>query len=226
MPLTKFNEWVEEKNLLKEAMDNPLLTMQQEEGDKVYFGIHDLDRYYKIHNTIPPLEFADIMDKTGEVSEVDPVDCKVSVVVDKDPYHFGYHNLESKFQRDRRKKKGEKAILKIASDCLIDVSHLIDGEHKVWLMVDSKTKYQSALMKQIRRKEMRSYMDKETADGIYHLDDSGNELDLGFESGYEFKNREVEPFFRFNPTFDPSVQKNESSWKYHLDTKNYNYYPE
>jgi hypothetical protein len=224
MGLADFNGWVTERKLLQEAIDNPLLDMKQQEGDKVYFGIHDLDRYYKAHGGIPSLEFADIMDKTGEISDVDPVECDVLVSVPKDPFHFGYHALENKSQRDRRKKKGEN--VKIPASSLIDISHLIDGEHKVWLVVDSKTKYQSGLMKQIRKKEMKSFMDKEIADTNFVLDDNDEPLDLGIEVGYEFMNREVEPYYQFKPTFDPSVHKHESSWKYHLDTKRYNYYPE
>jgi hypothetical protein len=223
MTLDNFNGWIEQKRLLQEAIDNPLLDMKQQEGDKVYFGIHDLDRYYKTHNGIPSLEFADIMDKTGDIKEVDPVERYVFVSVSKDPYNFGYHNLENKSQRDRRKKRGEN--VKLIASSLIDISHLIDGEHTVWLVVDNKTKYQSGLMKQIRRKEMRSYMDKEADEIDYMIDDTDNPLDLGFEVGYKMKNREVEPYYQFNG-FDPSVQKNESSWKYHIDTKKYDYYPE
>ena len=226
MTLANFNRWIEQKRLLQEAIDNPLLDMKQEEGDKVYFGIHDLDRYYKVHNGIPSLEYADIMDKAGEITEVDPVESNVLVSVSKDPFHFGYHNLENKSQRDRRKKRGEN--VKLPASSLIDISHLIDGEHKVWLVVDSKTKYQSGLMKQIRRKEMRSYMDKEAGEVKYMLDDEDNPLDLGIEVGYKMSNREVEPYYQFNnkPLFDPSIQKTESSWKYHSDTKKYDYYPE
>lgn len=223
MALADFNKWVEEKQLLQEAIDNPLLDMKQEEGDKVYFGIHDLSRYYKTHGCIPPLDFADIMDKSGEISDVDPVDSTVLVSVEKDPFHFGYHNLESKSQRDRRNKKG--GMIKIAASSLSDISHLINSEYTVWLVIDQKTKYQDGLMKQIRRKEMRSYMDKEAAANIYQLDDTDNPLDLGVDVGYEMKNREVTPYYNFRG-FDPSIHKNESSWKYHLDNRKYNYYPE
>ena len=224
MTLANFYNWIEEKRLLQEAIDNPLLDMKQQDGDKVYFGIHDLDRYYKVHGSIPSLEFADIMNKTGEISDTDPVDSTVLVSISKDPFQFGYHNLETKSQRDRRNKRKEGLKLPIGS--LIDISHLIDGEHKVWLVVDQKTKYQSGLMKQIRKKEMRSYMDKEAAANVYELDDTENPLDLGIDVGYKFKNREIEPYYQFKPSFNPSVQANESCWKYHLDTKRYDYYPE
>ena len=224
MSLSNFNIWIGQKRLYQESIDNPLLDMKQEEGDKVYFGIHDLDRYYKIHNGIPSLEYADIMDKTGEIKEIDPIECNVFVSVEKDPFNFGYHNLENKSQRDRRKKRGEN--VKISGSCLIDISHLIDGEHKVWLVVDNKTKYQSGLMKQIRRKEMKSYMDREESEIKYMLDDEGNELNLGVDVGYKMKNREVEPYYKYQSSFDPSIHKNESCWKYHMDNKKYNYYPE
>jgi len=224
MALADFNRWINEKKLLREATDNPLLDMTQQEGDKVYFGIHDLDRYYKTHGGIPSLEFADIMNKCGEITETDPVESDVFVSVPKDPFHFGYHALENKSQRDRRKKRGDN--VKIPASSLIDISHLIDGEHKVWLVVDGKTKYQSGLMKQIRKKEMKSYMDKEIANTNFVLDDEDNPLDLGIEVGYKFMNREVEPFYQFTSSFDPSIQKHESSWKYHLDNKKYDYYPE
>lgn len=226
MALTSFHGWVEEKRMFQEYADNPLLDMKQQEGDKVYFGIHDLDRYYKTHGSIPSLEFADIMDKAGEISDVDPVDSKVLVLAPKDPYQFGYHNLESKSQRNRRKKRDDgKADVKIPVDCLIDVSHLIDGEHKVWLVVDQKTKYQAGLMKQIRRREMRAYMDADTQSGVYALDDKDNPLDLGVDVGFKMMNREVEPYYSIRG-FDPSIQKHESCWKYHVDTKKYSYYPE
>lgn len=215
---------MEQKRIYQESIDNPLLDMKQKEGDKVYFGIHDLDRYYKIHNGIPSLEYADIMDKTGEIKEVDPIECNVFVSVEKDPFSFGYHNLENKSQRDRRKKRGDN--VKISGNCLIDISHLIDGEHTVWLVVDNKTKYQSGLMKQIRRKEMKSYMDREESEIKYMIDDEGNELNLGVDVGYKMKNREIEPYYKYQSTFDPSINKNESRWKYHMDNKKYNYYPE
>lgn len=224
MSLSNFNIWMEQKRIYQESIDNPLLDMKQKEGDKVYFGIHDLDRYYKIHNGIPSLEYADIMDKTGEIKEVDPIECNVFVSVEKDPFSFGYHNLENKSQRDRRKKRGDN--VKISGNCLIDISHLIDGEHTVWLVVDNKTKYQSGLMKQIRRKEMKSYMDREESEIKYMIDDEGNELNLGVDVGYKMKNREIEPYYKYQSTFDPSINKNESRWKYHMDNKKYNYYPE
>ena len=81
-------------------------------------------------------------------------------------------------------------------------------------------------MKQIRKKEMRSYMDKEANSQDYDLHDDDEPLDFGIDVGFSMKNREVEPYYRFNPSFDPSINKNESCWKYHLDTKKYNYFPE
>lgn len=225
MSLSNFENWVANKKLIQESINNPLLETPQKEGDKVYFGIHDLDRYYKIHNCIPPLEYTDIMNKCGEITEIDPVESRVLVDIEKDPFHFGYHNLENKSQRDKRKKRGEH--LKINCSYLIDISHLIDGDNKVWLVVDGKTKYQSELMKQIRKREMRSYMDKETSSAKYMADDSGSELDLGITSGYQMQNREIVPYYNFNQNiFDPRINKNESVWKYHLDTKKYCYYPE
>ena len=223
MGLETFNNWIETKKLLQEAIDNPLLNLQQQDGDKVYFGIHDLNRYYKTHNCIPPLEFADIMDKTGEITDIDPVDSEITVHVEKDPFQFGYHSLENKSQRDRRKKKNEG--VKIPAGNLIDVSHLIDGDHKVWLVVDQKTKYQSGLMKQIRKKEMKSYMDKEISGCDYNDIDAPTDTDLGIKVSYKMNNREVEPFYNFE-CWHPSVHKHASNWKYHLDTKKYDYYPE
>ena len=81
-------------------------------------------------------------------------------------------------------------------------------------------------MKQIRRKEMKSYMDREESEIKYMIDDEGNELNLGVDVGYKMKNREIEPYYKYQSTFDPSINKNESRWKYHMDNKKYNYYPE
>jgi hypothetical protein len=219
MSFIDFNEWTQERKLLQEYADNPLLNMEQKEGEKVYFGIHDLNRYYKTHGNIPELEFSDIMDKTGEISDVDPVDSEVLVTLERDPFHFGYHNLETKSERERRRKKEGLCQVKIPSNWLIDVSHLIEGEHKVWLVVDQKTKFQAGLMKQIRKREMKAYMDKDTAGGVYHLDDDGSPLDLEVEERYKLKNREVEPFYQFKSSIS-------NEWKYHLDSKRYNYYAE
>lgn len=227
MSLLGFNGWIEQRRIIEEYADNPLLDMKQQEGDKVYFGIHDLDRYYKDHGTIPELEFADIMDKAGEVGDTDPVNSTVLVTVSKDPFHFGYHNLETKAQRNRRKQKGEGRIdIKVPIDCLIDVSHLIEGEHRVWLVVDQKTKYQAGLMKQIRKREMRAYMDKETNSSTYEIDDSGADLDLSVEPKYKFVNREVEPVYQFKAHYDPTLSRFEKDWKHHLDKHKFDYYPE
>ena len=212
--------------MLQEATDNPLLDMSQEEGEIVYFGIHDLDRYYKAHNCIPPIDFSDIMDKTGEITEVDPIESEVHVKVEKDPFHFGYHGLENKAQRDKRKKRG--GDITLPSSSLIDISHVIGGERKVWLVVDSKTKYQAGLMKQIRRKEMIAYMDKEASETEYMLDDTDDPFDIEMQDEYQLKNREIVPYYTFNQgtEFKPSINKNECCWKYYSESKRYNYYPE
>jgi hypothetical protein len=226
MPFNDFQEWTEKRKLLQEYADNPLLNMEQKEGDKIYFGIHDLNRYYREHGNIPELEFSDIMDKTGEVSDTDPVDSKVLVTVERDPFHFGYHNLETKSQRERRKKQEGLIQVNIPSDWLVDISHLIEGEHKVWLVVDQKTKYQAGLMKQIRKREMKAYMDKDTASGLYDLDDEESPIDLEVEERYKFMNREIEPYYQFKASFDPSISSYSNGWKYHIDAKRYAYYAE
>jgi hypothetical protein len=225
MPFLDFNQWTQNKRLLQEYADNPLLNIEQKEGEKVYFGIHDLNRYYKTHGNIPELEFSDIMDKTGEISDVNPVDSEVLVNVERDPFHFGYHNLENKSQRERRRKQEGSVQVKIPSDWLVDISHLIEGEHKVWLVVDQKTKYQAGLMKQIRKREMKAYMDKDTAAGLYDLDDEESPLDLSVEERYKLNNREIETYYQFKG-FDPSISSESSVWKYHLDNKRYAYYAE
>ena len=219
--MNNFNNWVLKKQLLQNENHSPLLDTKQQVGDRVYFGIHDLNRYYKTHNCVPPLDFADIMDKTGEITDIDPVEDTVSASVSKAPYHLGYHSLENKNQREKRGKNH----IQLPISALLDFSDFVDSTHKVWLVVDHNTKYQSGLLKQIRKKEMRAYMDRETQATNFELDDTDNPLDLGIEVGFRQKNREVEPFYCFKSSYDPSIQSNQG-WKSHGDFKKYDYFPE
>lgn len=162
-----FHEWMavrKEAELLNETLPrderpNPFLHLQQKEGDFVYFGVHDLSRFYQEKGYIPPeLDINMVAQKMGRIADANYVDHAVTVIANQDPYHFGYRKLESPRDRQKRREKAGNIEVKIPVHSLEDItqwlgSGAVMSGNKVWLVIDGNTKHQQSLMREIRKKE-------------------------------------------------------------------------
>ncbi len=160
-----FTEWVQSKeNPIEEAVQlprnmrqDPFLSMQQHAGDFVYFGVHDLARFYRENGYLPNLQMQKIVNKVGQIVDADPVEQTVTIATSRDPYHFGYKRMEDTATRQKRKQKGEttaKVTVPVAH--LQNINHMLAGApvtQTLWLVVDGNTPYQQNIMREIRKKE-------------------------------------------------------------------------
>ncbi len=157
--LYNFTEWVQLKKINEEC-DDPFIHLPQQQGDFVYFGVHDLARQYKENGTLNKLNIDYLMKKIGQCVNADHVEQTVKVYCEKDPFHFGYHKLEdSKARKDRKSKMDDdihEVDLPVSS--LQNITHMFNkeelGKHKIWLVIDGQAKFQKDLMKEIRKKEI------------------------------------------------------------------------
>lgn len=204
-----FSEW----KILKEQDESkcdPFVTLQQKQGDVVYFGIHDLSKAYKKYGALPKLNLSDIQQKQGEIIDADPVDQAVKVAVEKAPYHYGYRKLEGEKEKMRRYMRDDgKMEVKIQVSNLQEISHLVgDGNSTVWLVIDGNTKYQKDLMREIRRKEV------ERANSQKDMED------------FSVTEPEEDIEYMHVAHFNPSLVGKNGGWKYFTENRRYDYYPE
>jgi hypothetical protein len=135
---------------------NPFTSLLQQQGDPVYFGVHDLSKFYRGNGTLPKLDIGQISPKSGVVVNADPIDQLITVAVKHKPYDLGYHKLEGQKKSNVNPESGMYEI-QIPVKSLEKVTHLFgDGEESrsIWLVVDGNTKYQNNLMRAIRKKEI------------------------------------------------------------------------
>lgn len=160
----KFTDWMENKQINEAklysqgSIPNPFLYLQQSKGDFVYFGIHDLMRYFKENNRVPRyLEPSQIMNKLGQIVDADPVRKTVIVKTNKDPYSYGYKNIESKLERDKRKENPSNGIKINVNDIMHDITSMVPQlafqERKLWLVIDNNTRSQPAFFQKLAEVE-------------------------------------------------------------------------
>lgn len=174
--IRSFSEWCNAKRI-NEANDS-FVDVPQKKGDFVYFGIHDLSKQYREEQQLPKINPDNLMKKIGQCVNADGVDRTITVYCEKDPFHFGYHKLEDAESRKKRHSKMEDSTheLTLPISSLIDITHLLEdnydiGENKIWLVIDSKSKFQQDLIKEIRKKEI----SKRGPDMSIDIDDEDNE---------------------------------------------------
>lgn len=198
---------------------DPFTTLQQEKGDIVYFGIHDLARQYKQNGSLPVLNMNKIEDKKGVITDADPIDQVVDVAVSKAPFHYGYRKLENDKDKSKRFMRDDGQMeVKISVSNLQDISHLVeDLEGKVWLVIDGNTTYQKGLMREIRRKEVeRAHASEEPSHPkTRHYDDyEGEEFSVD-----EPEDDDVD--YMYVAHFDPNITSKGFGWKHFNETRNY-----
>ena len=238
---TSFMSWMEKRSKLKEHTGqlDPFVTMQQEAGDFVYFGIHDLSRMYKQTGQLPDLNQQEISDKLGKIVDADPVNQTVSVETLQAPYKYGYKKLEGKQAQNKRKQDvpGAPAQVTIPVNSLMPITHMISTGSPVnlWLVVDSNTKYQAGLVKAIRKKEF------EKSHGMEMPEPTGyNPVTPDAQQQFLSQGRHIisNPQYKSTPTqmpvtdeedyhlenFDSSILSYDRYWKYHDDHRKYRYY--
>lgn len=157
-----FLEWVKIKEARlvggTEAVSNPFLYLDQKQGDFVYFGVHDLAKFYKSNGFLPStLDIATVLPKTGRIEDANSINRTISVLTDKDPFKFGYKKLETRDQREKRKTKNVDTI-NLSANHLVDITSMLGtgaelSGQKLWLVVDGNTPFQQKIMQQIRKKE-------------------------------------------------------------------------
>lgn len=207
MANTDFQKWMQAKQIFNEAEE-------PKAGDAVYFGLHDMARN----------NFTMGDDKRGEIVDVDPINEKIKVIMDQDPYKMGYRKLENSKSRERRKKMGkdDKVELSIPIHHCKDVSGIAPDGSKTWLIVDRNTKYQQNLNKKLNK-----FMQKDS-ELDYMNNDPDPQIDpsmmpaasMNAQPGidYQMINREVVPV----PVNQSPL--NMIGWKQHQDNRSYGYF--
>lgn len=235
-----FLEWLEDRRSLvneENGAEDPFMSIPQKQGDFAYFGVHDLAKYYKQTGQLPgELDPQMIMSKMGQIVDADPVNMSVTIYSEQDPFHFGYRKLENRTQRSKRKKKMERmedktVQVNLPTAYLQDITHMMGGGaglngHRLWLVVDARTQFQQALMREIRKKE---------AQKSQGLNPPVPPMDSPDQTQYSMTNREVFPTQQGDNPFDDipnldvahhdlSFMSPDRLWKRHTDIKIYEYY--
>jgi hypothetical protein len=200
---------------LKESAD-AFTSLDQKQGDIVYFGVHDLSKKYKQDGKLPEINLNDISGKKGEIIDADPIDQVVKVSVSKAPFHYGYRKLENEKDKMKRFMNADGQMeVKISVDNLKDISHLVNSDGpKIWLVIDGNTTYQKNLMREIRRKEMEKSNNEPTSPATRHYD---NDDDLSIE--------EPEVDYMHVAHFNPTITGKGYGMKYFNENKHYKSYP-
>lgn len=225
-----FSEWCKVRRLYKESEDghDPFLHSQQKQGDFVYFGVHEISKSYREKGSLPTLDADTVMKKAGQIVDNDHVNQTVKVYMPEDPFHYGYHKLETPDARKKRKKKlDDDGVHEISlpASTLQNITHMLDkttslGDNKLWLVIDGNTKFQQELMKEIRKKEVgkrssvpqnRHYDDWKPSDEEEPEGDDQIDVDDD-EDTFEIQDECYNPFNRY--------------FKRYSDVKRYGYYPE
>ncbi len=191
--------------LLKEESDfiDPFTKMDQKKNDVVYFGIHDIYKYYKENSVLPKLTMSQIDQKMGIVTSVDPIDQIVIVSVEKPPHLYGYRKLENDKEKSKRFMNDDKKYeVRISISNLQNISHLVENSNEnIWLVVDGGTKYQKNLIREIRKREFNKSREQEDFD---LSDDFDDEIELSH--------------------FNPTIKSKSNHWKRYNETQIYKKY--
>lgn len=201
--------------LNNEKSQDGLIKVPQREGDIVYFGIHDLSKYYRENQKLPYLELYDIFAKKGEILSIDTAKHEVVIAVDKSPFQFGYRKIDS-----NNKQKNNKIEIKIPLHYLQDITHLTDGDLKIYLVIDGNTKYQKKLIDAIRRKEIKKSKQKPSPKTRHYDDNEGEDFCVDDDEDEELSREEMHVAH-----FNPSILSKSHSWKIFNETKSYKYFP-
>lgn len=211
----RFTEWMKARRLVEDSGgEDPFISLQQKQGDFVYFGVHDLARQYKETGSLPKLDVDTLMKKIGQCVDADHVEQTVKVYCEQDPFHFGYHKLETADDRKKRRSKMEDGTheVDLPVSSLQDITHMFGGkeevgEHKIWLVIDGQSKFQQNLMREIRKKEVGKRKEAEENDSRIDMEEEDDgSLPIHDESCRQFTNNR--------------------QFKRHYDVKRYEYYPE
>lgn len=241
---TNFISWMQEKAKSKvnehTGQLDPFITMQQQAGDFVYFGVHDLSKMYKQSGQLPDLTQQDVSHKLGKIVDADPVNQTVTIETLQAPYKYGYKKLERKSDQNKRKADlpGSPVQVTIPVNSLMTITHMMNTKMpmNLWLVVDANTKYQAGLIKAIRKKEF------ERAHGMEMPEPNGyNPVSPDAQQQFLAQGRQLMP----NPqhpqnktptqmpmededyhleSFNPSAISYDRCWKYHSDNRKYKYY--
>lgn len=242
MTQTSFLAWIYERKLnLKENINymDPFIMLDQKAGDFVYFGVHDLAKSYKLNGFLPDLDLQEMSAKLGQIVDADPVNQTVSIQTHRSPWYYGYKKLEDQRTRDKRKNAAEPASVKVPVKSLIDINHLMTGTqlgHNLWLVIDTTSKYQDNLMREIRKKEFERANTTQIPRPITH-----DPVNQASQNQFLVQGRHIvsnPQHAKSVPTlpqddlsldfanFDPTILSYGRCWKTHSDTKRYQYYPE
>ena len=218
-----FSNWkkLRESTCIHQENVNVFAKVPQEKGDIVYFGIHDISRYYREHDKLPDLNLYDVFEKKGEIIEVDPVSEIVKISMNKTPFQYGYRRLENEKDKMRRYMIADDKIeITIPISNLQDISHLFEGNDvPVYLVIDGNNKYQKSLIKEIRKNEVKkSNQIKMPFTRHYEKYDGG---EFAIEDDEEEKEEKEEMHIAH---FDPSIMSNSRGWKIFTESKVYKYY--
>ena len=223
----KFTEWMKARRLVENSSESdPFISLQQKQGDFVYFGVHDLARQYKESGSLPKLDVDTLMKKIGQCVDADHVEQTVKVYCEQDPFHFGYHKLETPDARKKRRSKMDddthEVDLPVSS--LQDITHMLAdkgqlGDHKIWLVIDGHSKFQQNLMREIRKKEV----SKRNEPGV-DFDNDDPQFDMDEPEDEDQKSDDTE--YMDLAHYDPSFTSHNRQFKRHYDVKIYDYYPE
>lgn len=208
------------KTSLNEVKSNAFIEPSCQKGDLVYFGIHDLSKYYRENGSLPSLSLFDIFDKKGEIVHVDPVSQRATLILEKTPFYFGYRKIESDRDKEKRyMRKDGKIEIKIPIVNLENMSSIMnDDSIPVYLVIDGNTKYQKNLMKALRRKELEriQIINQPSLPITRHYDN--------FE-GENFSFDDIDDLDQMcYENFDPNINSKSRKWKYFNSNKKYKYY--
>lgn len=202
---------------MKNNNTNCLINIPQKKGDVVYFGIHDLSKYYRHNNSLPKLSLYDVFEKKGEIIEVNPSKHEVTISMDKTPFQFGYRKIESDKEKNKRfMSKENKIQIKIPIHYLQDITSLTEDDVPVYLVIDGNTKYQKNLINAIRRREEKRNQEKDLPKTRHYDDYEGNDFTI--------EDEEEDKEEMYVAHFDPSILSKSRNWKMFTETKRYRYY--
>lgn len=207
---------------------DPFVTLHQKRGDYVYFGVHDLSKYYRDNGGLPNLNIQQAWPKMGQVVDADPIDQTVTVLSDKAPFHYGYKKLEDKSVREKRRARGEtNATVKLPVNNLIPITHMFTGlgsNENVWLVIDGNTQYQQDLMREIRRREVERAHAPPQSPYQFRMQ---NRQITPFEQPPQHDQQPQEPQWSDDDLLDLQSVRYDMHWRQPItDARRFKYYPE
>jgi hypothetical protein len=214
-----FNQWQKSKEIT-ESTSGSFLDIPQKVGDIVYFGIHNLSKYYRENNKLPKIDLYEIFSKKGEISKIDPAGSSVTISMDCVPREYGYRKLENGSCNSRKYMSAgslSKFSIKVPISYLTDISHMLDGDISIFLIIDGETNYQKKLLKIIKNKEINKSKNK-----------TFNPLTRNYDP-YEGENLHIKDLDEKEEelhlcNFDPSFLSHSRGWSRFSKDKKYNYY--